>query len=271
MKDIIWLASYPKSGNTWFRFVLFHLHHARMPENSRELDNFISSKIPAEESGAMHFCKTHASFHRLAQWRDRSNKAIYIYRHPLDVMQSALNYAHLTGELEDGVNEAVWIENYLSAGGNPLWQCQPYDSENWNQNVQSWLSAADFPVLLIGYEQALIDPEITVARISEFLALHASHKNQARCALETSFTKLKEFEENELKRAISDGVPQGRFSTEARLKSSRSGVRFFNKGTSGNYQDLFTPSQCERAWANFSSVATKLNYSIDHKIPALLS
>lgn len=271
MQDITWLASYPKSGNTWFRFVLFHLHHSRMPENSRELDGFISSKIPSGESGQMRFCKTHASFYRLTEWHERTNKAIYVYRNPLDVMQSALNYAHLTGELRRDESEALWIENYIAAGGNPLWQNPPYDSENWNRNVLSWLSASDFPVLLISYEQALQDPIITVARIADFLAFNTSYENQTRCAIETSFTKLKEFEENELQRALSDGVPKGRFSTEARLKSSRSGVRFFNKGKSGNYQDVFTSSQSERAWAKFASVATKLNYAFDYEAPALQS
>jgi len=257
---ITWIASYPKSGNTWLRFVVFHLAHGRLPESSKELDRFANSKLPTDDDRSVRYCKTHAAASALASYSDRSCKAIYLYRHPLDVMQSALNYAYLTGELELASDPSAWITSFIAYGGNPLWFDPPFYASSWAENVSSWNDQSAFPVLALKYESLLRTPKTAISGIARFLGLSTDDADIDSCAQATSLRNLQVFEQEELRKAHLEGVPQGRFSTEARMKTAKSGVRFFNKGTVGSYRDSLSDAVIDVAWPVFRDAAEKLGY-----------
>ena len=110
--EMIWLVSYPKSGNTWFRFVIFYLFHGRLPSSSSELDIGFNSKLPVRTADWAK--KSHAQFDPLKPHLQPTDRIIYVYRHPLDVLQSALNYALLNDEISDGADDRQkWINRYI--------------------------------------------------------------------------------------------------------------------------------------------------------------
>lgn len=259
---VAWLASYPKSGNTWFRFSLFYLHHGRMPESSRELDAQFNSRLPVRSREVLK--KTHAQASALAPEMVDGDKVVYIVRHPLDVLQSSLNYAVLNGEVE-GSSDAhrAWIADYIASAGHPPWIGAPYNSGSWNENVSSWTNKPRDKVLVIKYEDALRDTREAVAMVARYLSLDLPEAVISACAEATSFDRLRDFEEKELEAANALNAPQGRFSIAPRLEAAETGIRFFNKGKSGAYRDVLNPAEINAAWSAFESAAAPLGYRPD--------
>lgn len=249
-----WLASYPKSGNTWFRFIIFHLTYKRMPENSRELDSFMNSKLSGMD-GSPRYIKTHAYPDALKAYEEKTRAAIYIFRHPLDVMQSALNYEKLNGSIRTDSDVDKWVEDYIAFGGNKAWFDPPFNTGSWCNNVQGWRKVNSFPVLFISYESALTDTINTIKKVASFLEIPVSEQDIYNCAEETSFNELKDFENVELVEAVSENKTLGRFSTNERRESFQKGFRFFNKGCAGSYRSTFSEDQIMKAWEKFSPIA----------------
>ncbi len=262
LRRIVWIVSYPKSGNTWFRFILFYLNHGRAPKSSLELDNFMNSRLPPP-GGVPRYMKSHAMPENLRRYFPKSIGAIYIYRHPLDVLQSTLNYAVLIGEISEAEKDA-WIETYIKAGGYPLWLQDPHNSGTWIENVTSWLNETELPVHYVGYEDTLANPRKAIKDVAGFLNIPVDDKLLDECVDATRFEELKAFEGRELEAAKEAGKPLGRFSTGARVEThSKLGVRFFNKGTAGSWRAAISQDAAERAWERFSEVANRLGYKFD--------
>ncbi|MFN7166891.1 MAG: sulfotransferase domain-containing protein [Pannonibacter sp.] len=257
-----WLASYPKSGNTWFRFSLFYLLHERMPESSRELDAKFNSKLPVRTGEQLK--KSHAKAAALATEMIDGDKIIYIVRHPLDVLQSSLNYAMLNGEVgREPDDRSAWIANYVRSAGHPPWIGAPFNSGSWNENVSGWIAQPHDRLLVIKYEDALRDTREAVATTARFLNIDTPEAVISACAEATSFDRLRSFEEKELEAARALNAPQGRFSIAPRLGAAETGIRFFNQGKAGAYRDVLSPEENHEAWSVFESAAAPLGYRLD--------
>ena len=258
-QPLTWLVSYPKSGNTWFRFIIFHLVHGRLPENSRELDEFLNSRPRLRPTDR--FKKSHANVSTLSAKLEPQDKVIYIHRHPLDVLQSAANYAVLTGEISID-DRPQWIDAYIENGGHPLWFLPPFEAGPWSENISGWVSSEAAPTLIISYEAALSDPLQEIRRLAKFLSFDLDEATLLACAERTTFEALRAFEESELNAARKDNEPKGRFSDRRRLEAADDGVRFFNKGSADAWRDTLDKQQAQKAWTRFKDVAELLGYSI---------
>ena len=282
---ITWIASYPKSGNTWLRFIIFWLHHRRLPYSSPELDTFASSRLPAYVDDAPDFCrsirpraadsdvnapvycKTHASASAVSQLGERNKQAIYVVRHPLDVMQSALNYARLTGEIDPSDDGVEWTEQFIVNGGNPLWFNPDYATGSWAGNAEGWFLSPPMPTLFVKYEDLISDAEGNIKRIAVALDIDLEQGIAAECAQATAFDQLRAFEQAEISSARSAGQKVGRYSTPERLRAAESGAHFFNRGKPSSYRDVFNASQLERAWAVVEKTAVKFGYAFEPAAP----
>lgn len=261
------VASYPKSGNTWLRFIIFHLAFRRAPKSSRELDAFVNSAndgSPPEDIG--HFRKTHALPSALAPLLTPSSKAIYVVRHPLDVMRSALNYAILTGEAPALDGDALenwktnWLDAYARFGGHPAWQGAPHFCGTWAQNAEAWYELSAIPVLRLRYEDMLADPTESVSQIAQFLGIELASSELAECVQATSFSVMRAFEEHEMQMARELGRSLGRFSIPARLHAAEKGVRFFDKGQAGTYRTTLPGDVAAQGWEAMGSTAERVGY-----------
>lgn len=260
----VWLVSYPKSGNTWLRFVVFYLVNKRAPLNSVELDSFMNSHWVGPLIEGPMFKKSHACWKSLRALMGDGPKVVYLVRHPLDVMQSGLNYALLTGEIPAGDASArdLWVQSYIAAGGNPAWRKSSIAAGSWIENVRSWREAPKREVLFLRYEDCLADPALSASRIAQLLQIGLDGQLLSDCLRETSFEALKHFEEQEVVRAIETGRPQGRFSKKKRAPALRAGRRFFSSGRAGAYRQVFSPTEIEAAWAVFRDAAAPLGYDV---------
>jgi hypothetical protein len=260
---IVWLASYPKSGNTWMRAFLTAL--LRPEKDGLDINNMVpttiassrqlfdeltgvsaSDLLPGEidrlrpaiyrqnamESDELIYHKIHDAWIRLPDGQplipaDVTRAVIYIIRNPLDV---AVSFAH---HLHTSIDKTIAIMN------NPDYAfCDRRDKLanqlrqqllTWSGHVKSWVDESGLPVWVMRYEDMSDQPEITFSKALDFIGLQYTSA-EIKTALELcSFSRLKKQEEEK-------GFSE---------KSARS-PSFFRKGMVGDWQNVLTREQVEK-------------------------
>lgn len=207
MTRIIWLASYPRSGNTWLRFLLYNLHQGA-PFASHQVDKF----IPSFHRGvaAEHFTgdrptivKTHLRYRPDMPLDECTAGALYIYRHPMAVMASNVRYVMRLVPYEEftlAVRRTLVtkiVTEYIDNLGLIGWRKNGYGS--WDENIASWIGDTHrFPVLAVRYESLTRDPLFEIGRICDFLGLVISAEDRAAAVRNASEETLKAMEELEI-------------------------------------------------------------------------
>ncbi len=227
--DIIWISSYPKSGNTWVRFFLYAWMHGT-PSSSRAIGAVIPDihKSPSLEgfSGNRLLCKTHFAMGDQHPARHMTRGFIYVLRHPRDVMLSNLNFARMntSGPLTHHM-ERAWIVDYLAHQGLPAWIERRMGT--WPQHVESWIGAPAWPHLILRYEDMLRNPEGEFLRVLEYLGETPDRDRLENAIRQSSFESMQALEETEKAadpvNSVFGGTPDG----------TRAGFRFMNAGKTG--------------------------------------
>ena len=252
MSEFIWVASYPKSGSTWMRFILSHLlfdvggDAGKVREMVPNMHDWTGG-LKYDWQGA-HPVKTHLQQHDLPP-RMHTRSAIYVIRNPLDMVDSAIGYIKPAddAEREDLINQFC-VNGSIEPWGTTL----GYGS--WEDNIQSWTAESrDFPLLIMQYEDILDAPHDNIARVAEFLGADADDKKIDKVVEATSFKTMKGVEKSELA-AGAKGV-----FTDERLFNKQD-FAFMRAGKSGGYQNNLREGEITRLRARFSPVMEKLGY-----------
>ena len=200
---IVWLASYPKSGNTWLRAFLtsyqradheaFSINGLVGPSAASRLlfDAYLgcsSSDMTAAEILAVRprfhallgreltrpaFVKVHDAYIRASQAaavfpRTATAGAVYLVRNPLDV---AVSLAHHD---DTSVDTAITKMNHAATLAPQVTSLSvqiPQPLLTWSAHVTSWLRDAEFPVHAARYEDLLADPAAGFGGIVRFCGL----------------------------------------------------------------------------------------------------
>ena len=278
-RPLVWMASYPKSGNTWLRIFLSNfLRDLDKPASINDLEkmSIASARGPLEQlysldsgdltleeidqrrpemydawanlSEEIHYHKVHDAYTFLPDGRPllgdpKKQKAIYLVRNPLDVVASYAN--HNGSEDLDHTIECLANEKYVMAQRNT----KKYPSQlrqkllSWSSHVNSWLDHADMPIHVVRYEDMLLKTYSTFQGIIQFLNLP---DDQARIEKAIRFSEMKELQRQEEK----DNFKEKASCTK----------RFFRAGESGNWRDELTVEMVERAASTQGHVMEKLGY-----------
>ncbi len=228
---IVWIASYPKSGNTWVRFLVHHLLYGPA-ESSAALNDrippILKNRSFAVPEGAVVCSKTHfvcvPSHPRLAE----TDRAIYIIRNPRDVALSSLNYRRLGG-MPDSIPDARYLQAFIASRGDPEWARQGFGT--WPQNIQTWTAPPPFPVLTLRYETLKAEPLEQARAIATFLSLSPTDDELQAAVDACSFTRLRDLEKSEKDTGDPDTIFKGQ--NQARF--------FMNKGLTGQRLDDIAP------------------------------
>ncbi len=269
---ILWLASYPKSGNTWLRMFLANLRSGRDApvsinalgstpmaagrdffEDATGLD---SSELTVEETlqlrrmtyawqsdhaATMIPCKIHDALltgDQLTIEPAATAGAIYVVRNPLDVLPS---FADHMGLPLDAMIERMADETF-GIGGRGRPQLRQHLG-SWSGHVRSWIDATAFPVLTVRYEDMSADPQATFARVVSFAGVPASAE-QIRQAIEfSSFAEARRQERT-------DGFIERLPDVE----------RFFRRGRVGAWREDLTAAQAARVVAHHRETMARLGY-----------
>lgn len=250
MKKILWLASYPKSGNTWFRAFLRNLLGASdpalpPPESGHAaemslLEQFVGAdlqQLSAEELLAARpkayelqscalerpvFVKIHDRVHPVPGGAPlvpaaATKGAVYLVRNPLDVAPSWADHRGCT--LEIAARHMSKIDAAMGPKNTDQTQCRQSLS-SWGQHVASWIDQDAFPVHVVRYEDMLYEPEPTFAAAVAFCGLPHGMEQVRAAVAASSFDKLQAEE------------AQGGFR-----ERSPASKRFFRRGKAGAWRD----------------------------------
>jgi hypothetical protein len=248
---IIWLASYPKCGNTWVRFLLYAALYGPARESievSRRIPD-IHRPLPATPPGnGPLMAKTHFMLTDRHPRLADTARAIHIVRHPRDVLLSALNYRRLGGMDEKALPAARYADLFIRSGGDPDWLAQGFGT--WAQHANSWRSTDRFPVLALRYEDLKSDAAGELGRMLTFLGIDRTAEQIATAAKSASFEAMRAMEIRE-KNDRSKKAPDKRLFV-GDDKAARAGHFFMNSGQSGRSLESISPGLDARLDAAFA-------------------
>lgn len=260
-KNIIWLASYPKSGNTWFRSFITALRNGGevninqlntegifsrkdLLESVLEIDADVISIIQLEKFRRISFqyqaakldqqmfVKIH-DFFSVSKFDlmplvpvDCTLCAIYLIRNPLDVVISLSNH---NGKSVDDIIHNL-INNATAQLGLKYKEGDQFTQfiGSWNGHVESWKNITQFPVYFIRYEDLKNKPLETFKNILNLIDYKASEIEIEKAIEACNFDRLKNQEIE--------------FGFREKPKTSK---RFFNQGKVDQWKEKLTISQIE--------------------------
>lgn len=261
--EVIWLASYPKCGNTWLRFLLASYFFGP-PQSSVEVGERIPDlhKIRTIPPVAGHnlglgivppgrkvvFAKTHLlASHRHPHWAQTA-AAIIVTRNPSDVLLSNLNYLRLdSGGQGSEVSDEQYARIFVKLGGDPRWRDIGFGT--LDQHLASWQSITSFPRVAIRYEDLKLDTLGTMRRVITFLRPNVG-VNEARLlkAVEgSSFERMRELE-------VAEKAAGKRTLFEGSAVKARRGETFVRNGKVSQGLSHIAPDLdqlCEERFAHF--------------------
>jgi estrone sulfotransferase len=227
--DDCFFASYPRSGNTWLRFIVASLLAPSEEISFRNADRFIPDPervtFDIEEMASPRIIKTHWPYF------DLFPRCIYVIRDPRDVIISYYHYASNNG----------WFAGDLESFC--LFRAKYGD---WADHVNRALNyAEEHPdnILLLKYEKLLRRPVAEVARLVRFLGLNSSDTEIGAAIKKNSFTSL---QERERARGPAHGTAEG----------------FFREGTAQQWRRRLSPEQIHRITQDNRPLIEKLGYEL---------
>ena len=277
---IIWLASYPKSGNTLLRSILstyfysqdgvlqfenlnkitqFPQTHHFLPlgidiENDKEVfKNFINAQnLINEEKGKLKFFKTHSSLCKIhdCNFTDLKNTlgAIYIVRDPRNVVTSFANHYSLNIDeaTETILDESRFMEKTFK-------NCKVFLG-SWSSNYNSWKNLQKpKKYLLIKYEDLISKKKSVILKIFKFFETLGFNSEIDMIKLNkaiktTDFDNMKTKEEKE--------------TFQEALIDDKTGKRkiFFNLGPKNDWRRYLDEKNKEKIETNFYNEMKELGY-----------
>jgi len=239
---VVWIASYPKSGNTWLRFMLYATIYGQ-PQRSADVPFRIPDihrKMPfsAPESGPT-YIKTHYELANNHPQLNNTLKAIHIIRNPRDILLSALNYKKLAGKQSLSIKDSnkQYAKEFIKVGGGPGWFNGGFGS--WASNARSWRNTSRFPVLQLRYEEIRTDPHTGLKDILDFLEIDRSQDQINQAVADSSFDFMRALEIREKKADKSNDLSKRLFIGSK--GATRKGHYFVNKGMTNQSLETIAP------------------------------
>jgi hypothetical protein len=268
---LIWLASYPKSGNTWLRFMLVNLLLGRQ-SSTENMDKLIpdihvltaGGKWPPDLNfyhGFPALMKTHFVLSPRLPLGSLTGGFIYVVRNPLDVIASAVNYELLkAGMPADAVERDAFrkrcVQEFIDHGGTQGWIEGGFGS--WEENAGSWVrNGPGIPNVVIRYEDIVRDPVAQLERVSAFLGLRTERQRIQAAVEDSSFEHMRAIEEQEV-----TSCRQGFFSRETPAASFRRGIRFMSRGRPGAGETEITTEERVQLLTRFGPTMKRIGYPV---------
>ncbi|PWC91501.1 hypothetical protein TSH100_01120 [Azospirillum sp. TSH100] len=247
MRDVISLSAFPKSGVTYLGFLMFHCLFGDVAEIGDLERKYV---IDIHAWPALRFAvpqgprivKSHFPFGPDSPGVGRTAKAVYLIRHPIDVMMSAWDYRRflnpgatddVDGGPADGPAFRHFVRRWLATGGEGF-----EVAGSWLRHVRSWLDQREIPVHLVTYTDLVDHPGRELAAILRFLDLPVPAERQAMAVESSGMAAMAALEAEEVRHRRT-----GVFYRPELARSYEGGRRFINKGHRGCYATLLTDEE----------------------------
>ncbi|HEY9038273.1 MAG TPA: sulfotransferase domain-containing protein [Roseovarius sp.] len=272
--SIVWLASYPKSGNTWARiFLANYLTNAQEPVSINNVHRFamgdsisktyrmvardeavdlddIDTTLRLRDAvlrgiignGAdVNLVKTHnirGKAHGVELIPAKyTRSSIYILRNPLDMV---LSYARHYGiDVAQAVEAVGRSDNANANDGAAVWQFLG----SWSEHVDSWTRAAPYPGLVLRYEDMLAKPEKSFGAMVEHLGMPLDRERLARAIRFASFDEVK-----------------GQEAKTGFAENPGKSETFFTSGKAGAWKEALTEEQVTKLKTDHRATMKRFGY-----------
>lgn len=274
---IIWLASYPKSGNTWLR--TFLTNYQQDSDQPADINNLYGGPIASarrvfdDEVGIEAsdltpdeieryrpevytqiaigleeplFLKVHDAYTTnedgVALFPESVTQGvIYLIRNPLDV---AVSFAHHSNIATSAMIDRMCNpDNAFCGRQNRLHNQLRQKLLTWSGHVRSWTDAPGLSVSVIRYEDMVVDTVPTFTKIVKAARLTFDPDKLAQALNYSSFDRLQTMERAE------------GFRERAPLADS-----FFRKGTVGDWRNVLTEDQVEQLISAHRAIMQRFGY-----------
>ncbi len=278
---IIWIASYPKSGNTWLRAMLsayFYSNNGNFsfdlldnikefPKHSEYLNKISVGKnlaeiakewIPAQAelnlkySDSTFFLKTHSAICNIegSNFTNKKNTlaAIYVVRDPRNIITSLSNHFNLS--IEKSLELISDKNKIISNPTNENKNIGLTVLSNWQTHYQSWRDWKSVKVKIIKYEDLLYSPKDMLINIlnflKEFMKVKINENKINNVVKSTEFEKLKLYEK--------------KYGFKESIAMTDQSKKFFNLGPNNNWKKLLDKETSETICKYFKNEMKELRY-----------
>ena len=282
---IFWIASYPKSGNTWLRALISAYYYSKegifnqsilnnigqFPEKRHFVDfNYdsgnvtdtaklwIKSQEKINKDKKIRFFKTHNTFGKVNNCdftnKDNSAGCIYIVRDPRNVITSLENHYEMNHEEAlkwiTNLNKYIYDVHKIKEDGYSNFQF----ISSWSMNYKSWRVQKKIPIKIIQYEDLLKETYVVFKDIIEFINKTLNIKEEVNrdklknSVNSTSFNKLKS---DEKKNGFVEAVPS---------KKNEKKIPFFNLGPDNDWRKILDKDQQSNLTKIFKEDLIELGY-----------
>ncbi len=282
---IFWIASYPKSGNTWLRALISSYYYSEdgiyEEKNIKKIGQFpekmhftgfnydqnivtdtsrfwIKAQERINEDMKLKFFKTHNAFGLLNQNHFTDNKnsigAIYIIRDPRNVITSIMNHYELNNEqaIKWMTNEKNYIYDVSKFNEDGYSDFQFISS--WDINYKSWMTQKKIPIKFIKYEDLLNQTFTVFKDVINFINVTTLNKEKIKidklknAVNSTFFDKLKNIEN------------ENGFSEAITSKKNNKKIPFFNLGPKNDWRKILDKNSVDKINDHFKKNLIELSY-----------
>ncbi len=280
---IFWIASYPKSGNTWLRALLSSYFYSeegffnqdllknidQFPEKRHFSDFNYDPKIVTDTSkfwikaqekinlnNELNFFKTHNILGSInnSNFTNKKNTigAIYIVRDPRNVLTSLQNHYELSKDeaLKFMLNEKKYIYDYHTKNDFSDFQF----ISSWEKNYKSWINQKILPVKLIRYEDLNVNTLDVLKEIIEFIQNTIQEKKDFNFLKAQNAVKSTNFEN------MKNMEKKSGFLESILSKNDTKKIPFFHLGPKNDLKSIFDKSYQNKLNSIFENNLKELNY-----------
>lgn len=276
MGNIIWLASYPKSGNTWFRTFISQLRADNSEEvsiNQLQTDGIFSSRVLLDSIAGVEsadltlqeidrlrpvaynylaqttadtlFIKVHDAYTYLEDGAPLLGttraKGVYIIRNPLDIAVSLAN--HCATDIRTAINNMSDV-NFAFCGSQARLPNQLRQKLlSWSLHAESWAQAKEIPVHWIRYEDMKREPLDTFTQAVRFMELDYTREQIQQAIALSDFKRLQEQER-----------------THGFREKPYQAMAFFRAGEAGDWKNHLTEEQIHQVVSDHKDAMKQFGY-----------
>jgi hypothetical protein len=242
--DDTFIVSYPRSGNTWTRFLIANLLFPSESVNFTNIERLIpdtssQSNRALKRTPRPRIIKSHTYFDQ------RYRRVLYIVRDSRDLVLSYYNFQRKYRQIADDYPLADYVDDFVSG------RLLSADWGSWGENVASWVYTRQHQngFMLLRYEDMKSDTDHELRRIAVFLGLDPEAERIVRAIEASSPERMRALERTQSDQWVA-------------TRKHRKDIPFVGAATSGRWQSDLPANLVSKIESTWGDLMQTLGYAL---------